>query len=297
MTETPSFFVRGIAASGALRVVAVEATALVAEAKARHALSHTATAALGRSLVGALLLSQVLGKHEKSRVALRFDGDGPLGYLVAEAGDSGDVRGYVRHPSAELPPRLRDRKLDVSGLIGAGELAVTRLLENGEPYTGTVALQTAEVAEDIAYYLAASEQIPSALLLGVYLEGGTVRRAGGLLVQAMPDAPEAVLAELEGAVRSFGTLTDALATLDITQATQKLLAQLEPELGAAQPARFACRCSEQKALDSLKFFSQAEQQDMAQQGGQEVVCHWCNTHYQITPAQILALMPSGGAQA
>lgn len=296
MSDSPfvaSSLLRGTAAGGELRVVATDATALVREAHERHGLSHTATAALGRSLAAALLLAQVLGKHERSRVALRIEGDGPLGYLVAEASDDGSVRGYVRHPSAELPPRLGDRKLDVGGLIGKGELAVTRLLENGEPYTGSVQLVSGEVAEDVAVYLAKSEQIASAVLLGVYLEGGEVRRAGGVLVQAMPGASEETLSRLETQVGELGTFTDAVEGRELQDLIAELLRGLDPILEAPQPAAFRCRCSEEKALNSLQFFGPEELEDMIQEGGQEVVCHWCNTHYQLTPAQIAELAPAG----
>lgn len=288
-----STLLRGTAAGGELRVVATDATALVREAHERHGLSHTATAALGRSLVAALLLSQVLGKHDQSRVALRIEGDGPLGYLVAEGSDDGSVRGYVRHPGAELPPRLGDRKLDVSGLIGNGELAVTRLLENGEPYTGSVQLVSGEVAEDVAVYLAKSEQIASAVLLGVYLEGGEVRRAGGVLVQALPGASDETLGRLEAQVRELGPFTDAMAGRDLPGVLGELLRGLDPLLEPPQPAAFRCRCSEEKALSSLQFFGPDELEEMIQGGGQEVVCHWCNTHYQLSPEQIAELAPAG----
>lgn len=294
MTVDPfstSFLLRGTAAGGTLRLVGIDATELVEDARLRHHLSKTATAALGRALAASALLAVVLGKKSDSRVTLRIQGDGPVGWIVAEGSANGQLRGYVRDPGADLPVRERDGKLDVSGLVGTdGELAVTRLLDNGEPYTGSVRLVSGEIAEDVSTYLGVSEQIPNALLLGVYEEGGRVHRAGGLLVQAMPGVTEETLARLEANIRAMGQLTDHLRRGSLLetmhQAAEGLDLVLAPE---AQPARFQCRCSRERALDSLKFFASAERQEMIEEGGQEIVCHWCSTHYQITPAEIASL--------
>ncbi|WP_034387198.1 Hsp33 family molecular chaperone HslO [Deinococcus sp. YIM 77859] len=290
-TLSPSFLLRGTAANGTLRFVGIDAAALVEDARVRHHLSKTATAALGRALAASALLAVVLGKTSDSRVTLRIQGDGPIGWIVAEGSADGQLRGYVREPGADLPVRERDGKLDVSGLVGTeGELAVTRLLDNGEPYTGSVRLVSGEIAEDVSTYLGASEQIPNALLLGVYEEGGRVHRAGGLLVQAMPGVTEETLARLEANIRGMGQLTDHLRRGSLLetmhQAAEGLDLVLAPE---AQPAHFQCRCSRERALDSLKFFGPAERQEMIEEGGQEIVCHWCSEHYQITPAEIASL--------
>ncbi len=173
------------------------------------------------------------------------------------------------------------------GLIGDGDLAVMRLLENAEPYTGSVELVSGEIAEDLAYYLARSEQIPSALLLGVYVEKGHVTHAGGLLVQAMPGAKDETLARLEANVKAMGSITDNLrrgSVLEIVQrATEGLGLVLQPD---ATEARFACRCSEERALASLTYFAPSERQEMIDEGGQEVVCHWCGHKYHLSPEQI-----------
>lgn len=281
---------RGTAANDTLRVLAIDGTALVEEARTRHDLSRTATAALGRALVGSLLLAQVLTKTDDGRVTLRIQGDGPVGWIVTEGSADGLTRGYVREPHADLPPRESDGKLDVRGLIGEGDLAVTRLLENTEPYTGTVELVSGEIAEDLAYYLARSEQIPSALLLGVYVEGGRVTHAGGLLVQAMPGASDETLARLEANIRGMGNITDNLRRGSILETVQRALDGLDLTLQEqATPARFECRCSEARALWSLAYFSPAERQEMIDEGGQEVVCHWCGHKYHLQPDQIRSL--------
>lgn len=294
MTQA-SYLIRGTAAGDTLRVFAVDLTAVAEEARDRFNLSATASAALGRTLAGALLLAQVFGKDERERVTVRIQGDGPLGWIVAEGGANGDVRGYVRNPHAELPPRREDGKLDVRGLIGRGDIAVTRLLENAEPYTGSVELVSGEVAEDFAAYLAHSEQIPSAVLLGVYVQGGQtqgiqVTHAGGLLIQAMPGAEGATLARLEANIKGMGPITDNLRGASllaaVERATEGLGVQLQPD---ALGVQLKCRCSEERALASLAYFGREERQEMIEDGGQEVVCHWCGVKYHITPQQIREL--------
>ena len=240
----------------------------------------------------------MLGKKTDSRVTVRVQGDGPLGWIVAEGSADGQVRGYVRDPGADLPIRETDGKLDVSGVVGKnGEIAVTRLLDNAEPWTGSVPLVSGEIAEDVAHYLASSEQIPSAVLLGVYEEGGRVSRSGGLLVQAMPGATDETLARLEANIRSMGPITDNLRQRSLLEVMELAATDLNLQVVAqAQPAQFRCRCSRQKARNSLLYFGMQERQEMMQEGGQEVVCHWCNEHYNITPDEIAGLDDDGDSQ-
>lgn len=287
----PSVILRATAAGGTLRLVGIEASRIVEEARLRHNLSKTATAALGRALAASALLAVVLGKRTDARVSLRIEGGGPVGWIVAEGSADGRLRGYVREPGADLPPREADGKLDVSGIVGvSGEIAVTRLLANGEPYTGSVQLQSGEIAEDVSFYLGASEQIPNAVLLGVYEEGGRVAHAGGLIVQAMPGVSDETLGQLEANIRALGLLTDQLRAGGLLAALEAAARGLDLRLAPeAQPARFSCRCSREKALDSLKFFSEAERQEMIEEGGQNVHCHWCAENYDLSPAEIAAL--------
>ncbi|ABF44855.1 MULTISPECIES: Hsp33 family molecular chaperone HslO [Deinococcus] len=286
-----SFLLRGTAADNTLRLVGIDATRIVEEARLRHHLSKTATAALGRALAASALLAVVLGKKSDSRVTVRIQGDGPVGWIVSEGSVDGQVRGYVRDPGADLPVRGTDGKLDVRGLVGTeGELAVTRLLDNGEPYTGSVRLVSGEIAEDISTYLGVSEQIPNAVLLGVYEEGGRVYRAGGLLVQAMPGATDETLARLEANIRGMGQLTDHLRRGSLLETMQTAAAGLDLVLAPeAQPVHFQCRCSRERAMESLRFFAPTERQEMMDEGGQEIVCHWCGEHYHITPDEIADL--------
>jgi molecular chaperone Hsp33 len=282
---------RGVAAGGTLRVIAADTTDLVAEALARHDAAMTAGAALGRTLTASLLLSHVLLKDHRDRVTVKIDGGGPLGGVIADAGLDGTVRGYARMPQVELPPRA-DGKLDVGGAVGRdGHIEVIRShAPYGDPYASSVELASGEIAEDVATFLARSEQIASAVLLGVSFEDATgdgrargaaaarVRRAGGVILQALPGAEEAALTLLEANVRAFGQLTDALARQDLLQVMEELTWGLELELLTQQalPLAFRCRCSDEKALAAVAYLTPGERAEMvAEAGGAEVVCHWC----------------------
>lgn len=287
-----SFLLRGMAAGGGLRVIAADTTRLVAEAARRHQTSPTASAALGRTLTGALTLAHVLLKNPQDRVTLRLRGGGPLGGVIADAGLDGTVRGYVTNPEVYLPPRS-DGKLDVSGALGpGGDLQVIRAhAPYGDPYSSSVPLASGEIAEDIAVFLAQSEQIASAVLLGVYLEEGRVTRAGGVLFQALPSCHDAALSLLEANIRAFGQLTEAMAHHSLLEISEELCWGLEfTPLETALPLSFHCRCSQQKALDAIAYFSPAEREAMiAEDGGAEAVCHWCGEKRWLTPEQIRSI--------
>ncbi|ADR36707.1 Hsp33 protein [Oceanithermus profundus DSM 14977] len=291
--------VRGLAADGRLRVLAAETTDVVEEARRRHGTSPTATAALGRALTGAALLAFLLSKSPRERVTLIVDGDGPLGGLVAEAGVDGAVRGYVKNPAAEAELRA-DGKLNVGALVGAGELRVVRVLAGGEQFDSSVPLVSGEIAEDLAHYLWQSEQIPSAVLLGVRVApGGHVEAAGGLVVQVLPDADEEAIARLERNLAGVRGFTDLLVEHGLEGAARRVLEGLGLEwtdlrsLGYAEdavPLRFACRCSREKAADALAYFDPEEREAMIREdGGAEVVCHWCGEVYRFSPEELRAL--------
>ncbi len=290
--------IRGLAGNGSFRVLAADTTDVVEEARRRHNLSPTATAALGRALTGAALLAFLLSKTPKERVTLKIEGEGPLGHLVAEAGVDGKIRGYVGHPEADLPP-TEAGKLDVSGLIGKGELRVMRSLPSGEIYDSSVPLVSGEIAEDLAQYLWKSEQIPSAVLLGVRVSPeGPVEAAGGMVVQVLPGASEEAIQKLEENLKNISGFSELLKEKGLEGAVEEVLKGLGfeatslKELGLEEgiPVRFACRCDREKARDSLKFFSPQELEEMAEEGGAEVVCRWCGEVYRFSPEEVRELI-------
>ncbi len=242
-------------------------------------------------------MSHVLLESARDRVTLRLDGGGPLGGVIADAGLDGTVRGYVRQPRTELPPR-DDGKLDVGGAVGRdGEIEVIRShAPYGDPYASSVQLVSGEIAEDLSAFLYASEQIPSAVLLGVAFEPGAaarrVRAAGGVVLQALPGAEDAALTLLEANVRAFGQFTERLAATSLLQAMEELTWGLELEVltRSALPLSFRCRCNLVKALEALSYFSPVEREQMIRdEGGAEVVCHWCGEARWLAPEQIRGL--------
>jgi molecular chaperone Hsp33 len=291
--------IRGLAAGGNLRVLAADTQAVVEEARRRHGLSPTASAALGRAMTGALLITFLLSKTPRERISLRFKGDGELGGPVVEAGPDGFTRGYVKNPSLELPLR-GDGKINVGQAVGAGELQVSRSLSNGEIYDSTVRLVSGEIAEDLAHYLWQSEQIPSAVLLGVRLNSdASIKVAGGVTIQVLPGAPEGVVAHLEARIQALPSFSQLLDERGLEGAVETMLEGLAYEatdlsvVGYQEgyiPLAFGCRCSRERALASLVYFDRFEREQMiADQGGAEVVCHWCATRYALSPEEIRSI--------
>jgi molecular chaperone Hsp33 len=275
--------IRASAADGGIRAVGVITTSLTEEARQRHQLSYVATAALGRTMAAGLLLASNM-KRSQSRVNIRIAGDGPLGVVFVDAGLDGTVRGYVGNPAIELPPKS-DGKLDVGGAVGPqGFLYVIRDVGYGYPYSGTVELVSGEIGEDVAHYLAVSEQTPSALMLGVFVEPGEVAAAGGLLIQVMPQAAkdEALVESLESRIAQLSGFSSSLkAGKTLSQILQDVLGDLGLEFfPETQLVRFQCRCSFDRVLGALKMLGTDELQDMIEKdNGAEATCHFCNEVY------------------
>jgi molecular chaperone Hsp33 len=286
---------RGMAANDGIRVVAVDTTDVVREAVLRQGATPTAGAATGRAMTAALLLSHVLLKSPRDRVTLRLDGGGPLGRVTAEAGLDHAVRGYAQNPDVDLPLRP-DGKLDVGRAVGTdGEIRVVRShAPYGDPYTSSIALTSGEVGEDVATYLAVSEQVSSAVMLGVHFTSdGQVDAAGGVLMQALPGVDPNALTLLEANIRDLGQLTAAMRRAPLLQVVEdELCWGLGFELLTEKPlqVRFECRCTDQRALEALAYFTLEEREQMiAEDGGAEVVCHWCGERRWVTPEQIRSL--------
>lgn len=292
--------VQGTAANNTIRLIAAVTTDLVEEASRRHQTSPTASAALGRLLTGALLLGRTFKDLEL--ITLQLRGDGSLGGATAEASPQGTVRGFVMNPEADLPPNELG-KFDVKGLTkgtGEGLLQVTREagFEIGlrkEPYTGSVPLVSGEIAEDIAYYLQASEQINSAVALGVFyeLEQAQITAAGGLLIQAMPDADPNILVMIEDTVSRMPHLTELIrrgATAE--DILQEALGIIPFDVLERIPVEFRCRCSYERAISLVSALGEAEVKDMLEKdNGAELTCGFCNEVYSLDETalrQILA---------
>lgn len=285
--SAPDYLVRALAAGGQIRALCCRTTQLVDEARRRHDTYPTATAALGRTLTGALLLGAMLKREET--VTLQLVGDGPLGSVIADADAHGHVRGYVREPHVHLPSTPAG-KLDVAGAVGrTGSLYVIRDLGLKEPFRGSVPLVSGEIAEDLTYYFARSEQTPSAVALGVLVDtDNSALAAGGYLLQLMPGADPDLAAPLEQAASRLGPISSAVhAGKTPEEILQLLLGELELTQLDREPVSYRCRCTRQRLERALVTLGPDELTELAQQPeGAELVCHFCAERYQFTPEDL-----------
>ncbi|MCL6594600.1 MAG: Hsp33 family molecular chaperone HslO [Firmicutes bacterium] len=283
--------VAAASADGSVRVTALTLTHAVEEARTAHATLPVATAALGRAMAAGLLLAHALLK-EPDRLTLRLLGDGPLGAVVVDASPAGDVRGYVAQPRVMLPPTPAG-KLDVGRAVGRrGVLHVSHDSGIGRPYTGSVPLVSGEVGEDVAHYLTTSLQVPSAVAVGVRVgTGGVVLGAAGVLVQRLPGADEAAVADVEAALSRLGPVSQVAAA---GGTAQDLLAAALAHLGhgavAEVPLAWRCTCSRERTARLLAALG-AETLDgmIADDGGAELTCHFCGAVYRFDAAELKAL--------
>ncbi len=272
--------IRATAAEGQIRAFAVTSKELVEEARQRHNTSPIVTAALGRLMSGAVMMGSMM-KGEKDLLTVRVNGDGPMRGMTVTADAAGNVKGYPFVPDVVLPANALG-KLDVAGAIGAGSLSVIKDMGLKEPYIGQTALQTGEIAEDLTYYFAVSEQVPSAVGLGVLMSReNTVAQAGGFIIQLMPFAEDAVIEKLEQKVAEITSVTSLLAQgYDPEMILQKILGDQQLEITDKMPVRFYCGCSRERVEKALASISKAELDDMIKDGKPiEVNCDFCNTHY------------------
>ncbi|MGJ3252385.1 MAG: Hsp33 family molecular chaperone HslO [Elainellaceae cyanobacterium] len=293
--------VRATAADGGIRTVGVITTRAAEDARRRHNLSYVATAALGRTMSAGLLLASSM-KRPESRVNIRIKGDGPLGGILVDAGLDGTVRGYVDHPSVELPPNPNG-KLDVGGAVGKdGYMYVVRDIGYGYPYSSTVELVSGEIGDDVTHYLVTSEQTPSALVLGVFVGADGVAASGGILIQVMPKAArdEDLVRTLESRVAQLSGFTPLLrAGKSLAQIFEDLLGDMNLEImPETQMLRFHCGCSFDRVLGALKMLGQAELQDMIEKDdGAEATCHFCGEVYQASSDHLERLILDLQAEA
>jgi len=286
--------IRATAADGGIRAVGIITTRLTEEARQRHRLSYVATVALGRTMAAGLLLASNM-KRPGSRVNIRIKGDGPLEGVLVDAGLDGTVRGYVGNNAVELPPNAQG-KLDVGQAVGReGYVYVMRDVGYGYPYSSTVELVSGEIAEDLTHYLVASEQTPSALMLGVFVEPQGVTAAGGLLIQILPKAArnEPLVELLESRLGRLAGFTSLLQTgSTLPELLEELLGDLGLEvLPEVQLVRFHCGCNFNRVLGALKLFTQAELQEMIDQDhGAEATCDFCGTVYQAGAEDLTRLL-------
>ncbi len=284
------YLVRTITQDGSVRALACVTTHLVDEARRRHGTYPTASAALGRALTGGALMGALLKSGQ--RVALKFEGNGPLKKIVVEAESNGLVRGYVGVPTVSLPPR--QRKLDVAGALGKeGFLTVTKDLRMKEPYTGIVRLYSGEIAEDLAFYLVESEQILSAVGLGVFVEpGGNVAAAGGFLIQSLPPSNEAIIDKLAGHIKKLPPITELLRGGKTPEDLLELIfAEVPFSTLEKYVLAFRCSCSRERVERALISLGREELADLLEQHEETAVtCEFCHENYVFSRAALERLL-------
>ena len=277
------YLVRAAAADAQVRAFAVTARDTVETARKAHDTSPVMTAALGRLLCAGAMMGSMM-KGDADILTLQIRGDGPAGGLTVTADSKGRVKGYAVHPQVILPANSQG-KLNVGGAIGAGTLQVIRDLGLKEPYVGQTDLQTGEIAEDLTWYFAASEQVPSSVGLGVLMEkNNTVKQAGGFIVQLMPFAEETVIEKLEANLSRIHSVTKLLEDGNSPEQILGILLEgMDMEILSAMPVEFSCNCSRERVAKALYSIGKKEMDEMIADGEPiEVKCHFCNRAYQFS---------------
>ena len=285
------YMVRATAANAQIRVFAITSKDTVEHARQAHNLSPVVTAALGRLMTGGVMMGSML-KGEKDMLTLQIGGAGPVHGLTVTADSRGNVKGYADNPQAMMPPNSVG-KLDVGGVIGAGVLTVIKDMGLKELYSSTIELTTGEIGDDLTYYFAASEQIPSSVALGVLMEkNNTVKQAGGFIIQLMPFTSEDVIAKLEEKLTHMSPVTTLLEEGNTPeQILEAILGDMDLEITDTLPIRFYCNCSKKRVEKVLVSLGKKELQDLIDEGQDvELNCHFCNTNYVFTVEELRSIV-------
>lgn len=274
------YIVRATAADGQLRAFAITSRGIVEEARRIHNTSPVATAALGRLLTAGSMMGSMM-KGENDILTLQIQCAGPAGGIVVTAMPDGSVKGYINHPDIILPPNPQG-KLDVSGALGPGFLNVIKDTGLKEPYNGQVNLVSGEIAEDLTYYYATSEQVPSTVGLGVLMDkDNTVKQAGGFIIQVMPDADENVIDRLEESINNIKSVTELLDSgMKPEDILRHIIKKDSVQILDTIPVKYHCNCSEEKVLKVVASLGHKDLQEIIEDGRPvEINCQFCGSHY------------------
>lgn len=285
------YIIRATAADNQIRAFAIQSRELVEHARQIHNTSPVATAALGRLLTGAAMMGTMM-KGEQGLLTIQMKGDGPIQGITVTADSHACVKGYVGNPNVIIPPNYAG-KLDVGAAIGYGTMGVSKDLGLKEPYNSQLPLTTSEVAEDLTYYFAKSEQIPSAVALGVLMsKDNTVKQAGGFIIQLMPFAEEHIINYLEQKIAEVTSVTDLLEQgYTPEMLLEKILDKFHVEILDTVPAKFDCNCSKHRVEKALISLGRRELKNMIEDEKPiEVNCHFCNTHYVFSVEELTQLL-------
>lgn len=285
------YLVRAIAANGQVRAFAAYTKNTVETARQAHNTSPVVTAGLGRLLTAGAMMGSMM-KGDRDVLTIKAEGSGPVGHYLVTADSKGNVKGYAANPNVMLPANAAG-KLDVGGSLGVGLLTVIKDLGLKEPYTGTCELVSGEIAEDLTYYFASSEQTPSSVGLGVLMtKDNTVNVAGGFIIQLMPDATEETISIVEEKISTIKSVTSMLENgLDPEGIINLILGGLDPEILDKMPVRFYCNCSKERVSKALIAIGRKELDNIIEENEPiEVKCHFCNKAYNFTVDELKKLV-------
>lgn len=291
MSEYKDYIVRATAADHQLRAFAVTSRDIVEKAREIHNTSPVATSAIGRLLTAASMMGSMM-KGEKDVLTLQIECGGPIGGITVTADSNADVKGYVNNPNVILPPNAQG-KLDVSGALGPGFLNVIKDIGLREPYNGQTHLVSGEIAEDLTYYFATSEQVPSSVGLGVLMDKDNhVRQAGGFIIQVMPDTDDEVIDKLEARLGEVHSVTDML---DKGMTPEDILGYvldgMDVEILETIPTQYKCNCSVERVSKAIASIGKKDLQEMIDDGEPiEVNCQFCGSHYKFDTEQLKTFM-------
>ena len=295
--ENKDYIVRATAADGMIRAFAATTKNTVESARVHHNTSPIATAALGRLLTAAAMMGSDM-KNDKDLLTIKINCDGPIGGLLVTADSKGHVKGYVTNPMVMLPPNDKG-KLDVGGALDLGVLSVIKDIGLKEPYVGQTILVTGEIAEDLTYYFATSEQVPSTVALGVLMKkDNTVKQAGGFIIQLMPGAADEVIDKLEKRISEISSIT---AMLDKDMSPEDILGfvlgDFDLKLNDRMECCFECDCTRERVSKALISVGKEELQSMIDEGKDvELQCHFCSKKYTFTPDELRSLLAASDSR-
>lgn len=275
-----NYIVRATAADAQIRAFAATTKDLVEEMRQIHDTSPVVSAALGRLLTGGIIMGSML-KNRDDLLTIQVRGDGPVKGMTVTADSNGNVKGYAHEPQVILPANSAG-KLDVGGAVGRGYMSVIKDMGLKEPYVGQTDLQTGEIADDLTYYFATSEQVPSSVGLGVLMnKDNTVRQAGGFVIQLMPFAEEGVIKKLEDNLAKFSSVTTVLNDGKTPEEMlQMLLEGMDMQIMDTMEAKYACNCSKERVQKAIISIGKDDIEEMIDEGEEiEVNCHFCNKSY------------------
>lgn len=276
-----------------VKISCIESTELVEQARKIHRMNPTPTAALGRTLtMGAMMGAMQKGENDK--ITIQILGDGPLGSLLVVANNKAEVKGYVSNAMAEAS-ELPNGKLNVGGIIGQGSLNIIKDIGLKEPYVGNVPLQTGEIAEDFAYYYAVSEQIPTAVALGVLVnKNGTVKRAGGYIIQILPDTPDEIITLIENRLANIKSITEMLEEgMSLEEIADYVSDDLNTRVVEEIVPKFKCDCSKERMEKALMTIGREDLEELQKDDTIQLECHFCDKKYTFTKEEIKNLITEG----